>query len=80
MNQILAGAWKYRNGEKLTLFCVNIAEEIGEFSLRFNVKEYGLDEYVLPKDFCIEGDICTVSGRIEAEDYKVWELKRKRQL
>lgn len=78
MEQILAGAWKYRNGEELTVFCINISEKQGDFTLKFNAKEYGLDEYVIPEDFIIDGDVCTVSGTICAEDFKVWKLKRKK--
>ena len=77
MEQITAGAWKYRDGSKLTLFCINIAEESGTFSLQFNAKEYSLDEYELPKEFCVDGNICTVSGTIAPEDYKVWVLTKK---
>lgn len=77
MEQVLSGAWRYRSREKLTLFCINISEEEAEFSLSFSRNEYGLDEYELPEDFRVDGDVCTVSGKLSAEDYAVWYLKRK---
>lgn len=77
MEQISAGAWRYRNGEGLVLFCYNISESEEDFSLIFSAKEYGLDGFTLPEDFKISGDTCTVCGTIPAESFKVWELVRK---
>ena len=77
MEQMLAGAWRYRNKEKLVIFCINIAEEAGAYSLSFPAKEYGLEGYELPEDMVIDGDTCKISGKLEAESVKVWELKRK---
>ena len=77
MEQISAGAWRYRSGERLVLFCYNISESEEDFSLSFSAKEYGLDGFILPDDFKINGDACTVSGTIPAESFRVWELVRK---
>lgn len=77
MSQISAGAWRYRNKEKLVIFCYNIAETDEKFELSFSAKEYGLCDYDFPEDFVLNGDICTVSGTISAEDFLVWELNRK---
>lgn len=79
MEQISAGAWRYRNKEKLVLFCINVAEEEGEYELAFSAEEYGLDEYELPEDFCVEDNTCKVRGRIAPESYRVWELRRKHE-
>ena len=77
MEQISAGAWRYRNGEKLVLISYNIAETDEAFTLSFSAEEYGLDAYELPEDFVIENGICSVSGVIPAESFKVWELTKK---
>lgn len=77
MSQISAGAWRYRNKEKLVLFCYNIAEVDGTFEFSFSAKEYGLDTYEIPSSFVINGDVCTVSGAIPAEDFLVWELSKR---
>ena len=78
MEQILSGAWRYKNGEKLVIFCINISEENGKFTLTFSADEYGLENYELPTDFHITGNTCTISGNIPAEDFLVWELKIKK--
>ena len=77
MDQILSGAWRYRNGEKLVIFCINISEDNGEFTLDLPADEYGLENFELPEDFKINGDRCTVTGTVSGEGYKVWELDRK---
>ena len=79
MEQISAGAWRYRNKEKLVLFCINVAEEEGEYELSFSAEEYSLDDYELPEDFCVEDKQCKVRGRIAPESYRVWELRRKHE-
>ncbi len=76
MDQILAGAWRYRNKEKLVLFCINVAEEKGEYKLTFSAEEYGLDEYELPEEFVVTGNQCKVAGTITPEGYKVWQLTK----
>ena len=78
MEQILSGAWRYKNGEKLVIFCINISEENGKFTLTLPADEYGLENYELPTDFHITGNTCTISGNIPAEDFLVWELKIKK--
>lgn len=77
MEQISAGAWRYRSGERLVLFCYNLSETDEAFTLSFSAEEYGLDAYELPADFVVHGDTCSVSGVIPAEDFKVWELTKK---
>ena len=77
MDQVLAGAWRYRDKEKMVLFCINVAEEASDYCMTFSGKDYGLDSYELPEDFRVDGDLCTICGNIEAEGYKVWELKIK---
>ncbi len=77
MNQLLAGAWRYRNNEKLVLFCINISDQEGEYCLTFSAEEYALLEYELPEDFVVEDSQCKVEGKIAAESYKVWDLNKK---
>ena len=77
MEQMLAGAWRYRSKEKLVIFCINIAEEENDYNICFSSKEYGLYEYELTEDMVIEGDTCSISGKLPPESIKVWELKRK---
>ena len=76
MDQIKAGAWKYRNHEKIVLFCVNTADAEGDYCMTFPVEEYGLCEYELPEEFVIEGSVCRIKGMLAAENCKVWELKK----
>lgn len=77
MEQISAGAWRYKNREKLVIFSYNISECEATFSMTFSAKEYGLDEYELPDDFIIQGELCRVCTTIGAEGFKVWELQKK---
>ncbi|MBR4949776.1 MAG: hypothetical protein IKZ25_03260 [Clostridia bacterium] len=67
MEQLLSGAWQYRNKEKTVIFLINTSEEKSSFTLEFNIEEYGLD---LPS----ENGICTFSGEIEAYECKIWEF------
>lgn len=76
MDQIIAGAWKYRNNEKIVLFCVNTADVEGDYFLEFSADEYGLCEFELPEEFVIEGNLCRIKGKIDAESCKVWDLRK----
>ena len=71
--QLLTGAWKYRNGEKLVLFLINIADQTQTYTLSFSAKEYGLADFDLPADFVVDEDVCTVSGTIEPLSMRSWE-------
>ena len=78
MEQISSAAWRYKNKEKLVIFCVNVSDESGEFSLEFNADEYGLCDFELPDGFILEGNVCKICATAPAESYMVWELKAKK--
>ena len=42
--------------------------------MTFSEKKYMLEQYELPGQFAIEKGLCRVTGAIEVEEYKVWEL------
>ncbi|MBO5316568.1 MAG: hypothetical protein J6B48_09090 [Clostridia bacterium] len=78
MEQIVCGAWKYRNKEKLVIFLVNVSEYDTEYVVKFNADEYEICNYTLPDNFKIFGGECTVKGKIKGCDYEVFELDLKK--
>ena len=76
MEQVCAGAWKYRNGDKIVIFVINIAKEESEYYLSFDNGEYGISEDVLHKNgfkIDINGKV-SKQGRIAPESIKSFEL------
>ena len=69
MEQIYAGAWKWRNGSGAAIFIINTAKEEGEYTLSFNNDEYALDrEKLRSLGFVINSDgQATLSGSILPE-------------
>ena len=53
----------------------NIANESTSFTLNFNAEEYNIANKHLPEDFSIEGKHCTVSGKLNKDEIRVWKIK-----
>ena len=77
MEQVLAGAWQARSGERLVIFLVNNAERPSAFSLAFPAAEYGLERYRLSEDCVPEGDTGRLSGTLQPLECRVWEWREK---
>ena len=74
MEQVLCGAWQYKDGRKTVIFLINVSDKEAEYQFSFDLKEYGLEEHVLPDGFSVEDGKCTVSGKLSDTECKVWEL------
>lgn len=70
MKQLHASGWK--NETQTVIFLVNASEEETDFTLEFNVEEYGLKN--IPDGFYVEGDKCKIKGKILGGECKVWQL------
>ena len=77
MECVFAGAWKYRMRDKWVIFAVNIAEQTANFTMSFDINEYGLSDTALPYGFRVDGSDCRVSGTLAPCEYKVWEIESK---
>lgn len=77
MEQVLAGAWQARSGERLVIFLVNNAERPSAFSLAFPAAEYALERYRLSEDCVLEGDTGRLSGTLQPLECRVWEWREK---
>lgn len=78
MEQLVCGAWQYRNKEKLVIFLINVSENDTEYTLKFNADEYGIGDYNIPLDLEIVGGECVINDKIKGLDYKVFELDLKK--
>lgn len=74
MEQLIAGAWKYRSKEKTVIFLINTAECKTDFALEFSASEYGITENNLPSGFKIYDGKCLACGKIAAHECKIWEI------
>lgn len=72
--QVLAAAWRYRNGKGTVLFLVNLSEKESEYTLIFSPEEYGIFTAALPAEFTKNGDLCEIKGRLMPTEWKVWEI------
>jgi hypothetical protein len=72
--QIIAGAWRGRDGKETVIIAVNIADESAEFSLEFNLAEYGIEKETLPDCFTSEGSRCTVCDSLESNSIRVYKI------
>lgn len=76
MEQVYAGAWKYRSGGKTVIFVINIAKEECEYTLSFDSREYGVDEAaLLERGFALDGDkVAKITEKIAPESITVFEF------
>ena len=75
MEQVCAGAWKYRSGEKTVIFVINIAKEECDYTLSFDSHEYGIDEAALcGAGFTVDGTVATKCGRLAPESIITFEF------
>ncbi|MBE7054427.1 MAG: hypothetical protein E7391_09210 [Ruminococcaceae bacterium] len=70
MKQLHASAWK--NKEKTVIFLVNASDDEAEYTLEFDMEEYGLKN--VPSDFCADDNKCTIKGVIKGGECKIWEI------
>ena len=74
MEQVLCGAWRFKDQSKTVIFLVNISDKEADFRFEFNLREYGLDERDLPAEFHVESDRCVASGLLQPTECRVWEF------
>lgn len=74
MEQVLAGAWQYKDGSGLVIFLVNVSNEPGSYRMTFRAGEYGIRDSALPEDLRIEGNLCCAEGTLQPNFCKFWEL------
>lgn len=74
MEQLSAAAWKSCDGRKTVIFLASIADTDVEFTLSIPAAEYVSDGLYLPSDFSVCGEVCSVSGTIEPDGCRIWEL------
>ena len=47
---------------------------MSKINLTIDAKKYGLENKVLPKEFCQNGGHCVVNSTLDANEIKVWTL------
>lgn len=77
MEQVLGGAWQYKDGSKTVIFLINISDQDASYEVTVSPKEYRLSEYDLPEEFHLEDGKCIITGKLGATECKVWELKQE---
>lgn len=78
MEQVLGGAWKERQGDKVVIFVFNNSDKPSKLEMTFRHDEYGVAEDDLIKcGFSIQGEECKATSELEPLSYKVYELKAK---
>ena len=71
---VVAGAWRYREGDQTVIIAVNIADESAPFTLTFDAAEYGIADKSLPEEFSMNGTSCTVTATLEKDAIRVWRI------
>ena len=71
---VVAGAWRYRDGDETVIIAVNIANESVPFTLTFDAAEYGIADKALPEEFSLDGTRCTVTATLEKDAIRVWRI------
>ncbi|MBR2431611.1 MAG: hypothetical protein IKB23_01725, partial [Clostridia bacterium] len=71
---VVAGAWRYRDGDQTVIIAVNIADESAPFTLTFDASEYGIADKSLPEEFSLNGTGCTVTATLEKDAIRVWRI------
>lgn len=74
MEQVLSGAWQYKDKSKTVIFLINVSNEEASYELSVNAEEYCLADYKLPEEFHVENGRCIIKGTLSPTECKVWEL------
>lgn len=72
--QVLSGAWQYRNGAKTVIFLISISENTAHYSISFNYREYGIKATDIPADYKTDNGYICIDGKLEPYEIKVWEI------
>ena len=72
--QIISGAWRFRDKDKTVIIAVNISDETVPFTLTFDISEYGIQDKQLPECFRLDGNRCTVSDTLETDGIRVYTI------
>ena len=72
--QIIAGAWRFRDEDKTVIIAVNISDETAPFTLSFDITEYGIAHKHLPECFTVDGNRCTITDTLEPDGIRVLRI------
>lgn len=72
--QIIAGAWRFRDEDKTVIIAVNISDETAPFTLSFDISEYGIADKPLPECFTVDGNRCTITDTLEPDGIRVYRV------
>ena len=72
--QIIAGAWRFRDEDKTVIIAVNISDETAPFTLSFDITEYGIAHKPLPECFTVDGNRCTITDTLEPDGIRVLKI------